>query len=67
MPWATPIPRFHRASDWATQNAPDIARELYLSMLVDRSSKTLTFIASSDGGVEIEKVAKDNPDLIIKD
>ena len=29
LPWATPIPRFHRESDWATQNAPDIARELH--------------------------------------
>jgi succinyl-CoA synthetase beta subunit len=44
--------------------ATDIARELYLSMLVDRSSKTLTFIASSDGGVEIEKTAVENPDAI---
>src|SRR5688572_14057428 len=30
----------------------DIAKELYLSVLVDRSSKSITFIASSDGGVE---------------
>ncbi|MDB6163756.1 MAG: sucC [Xanthomonadaceae bacterium] len=44
--------------------ATDIARELYLSMLVDRSSRTLTFIASSDGGVEIEKTAVENPDAI---
>ena len=29
LPWATPIPHFHRESDWATQNAPDIARELH--------------------------------------
>ena len=27
--WATPVSTFHRESDWATQNAPDIARELY--------------------------------------
>jgi hypothetical protein len=27
--WLSPIPRFHRESDWATQNAPDIARELH--------------------------------------
>jgi succinyl-CoA synthetase beta subunit len=44
--------------------ATDIARELYLSMLVDRSTRTLTFIASSDGGVEIEKTAVENPDAI---
>jgi hypothetical protein len=29
MPFAAPIPHFHRESDWATQNAPDIARELH--------------------------------------
>ena len=29
VPWATPASRFHRESDWATKNAPDIARELY--------------------------------------
>ena len=44
--------------------ATDIAKELYLSMLVDRSSKAITFIASSDGGVEIEKTAVENPDAI---
>ena len=44
--------------------ATDIAKELYLSVLVDRSSKTLTFIASAEGGVEIEKVAEENPDAI---
>jgi succinyl-CoA synthetase beta subunit len=44
--------------------ATDIAKELYLSVLVDRSSKSLTFIASAEGGVEIEKVAERNPDAI---
>ena len=44
--------------------ATDIAKELYLSVLVDRSSKSITFIASSDGGVEIEKTAEENPDAI---
>ncbi len=42
----------------------DIAKELYLSVLTDRASKTITFIASAEGGVEIEKVAADNPDAI---
>ena len=42
----------------------DIAKELYLSVLVDRSSKSITFMASSDGGVEIEKTAEENPDAI---
>lgn len=42
----------------------DIANELYLSVLTDRSSKTITFIACAEGGVEIEKVAEENPDAI---
>ena len=44
--------------------ATDIEKELYLSVLVDRGSRAVTFIASSDGGVEIEKTAVDNPDAI---
>ncbi|HEY5849605.1 MAG TPA: ADP-forming succinate--CoA ligase subunit beta [Lysobacter sp.] len=42
----------------------DIANELYLSILVDRSTQSITFIASAEGGVEIEKVAEENPDAI---
>ncbi|WP_454829341.1 ADP-forming succinate--CoA ligase subunit beta [Pseudoxanthomonas wuyuanensis] len=42
----------------------DIAKELYLSVLVDRASKAVTFITSSEGGVEIEKVAAETPELI---
>ncbi|HVJ62171.1 MAG TPA: ADP-forming succinate--CoA ligase subunit beta [Tahibacter sp.] len=44
--------------------ANDIVKELYLSVLVDRSTKSVTFIASAEGGVEIEKVAEENPDAI---
>ncbi|HTA64812.1 MAG TPA: ADP-forming succinate--CoA ligase subunit beta [Xanthomonadaceae bacterium] len=44
--------------------ANDILKELYLSVLVDRSSKSISFIASAEGGVEIEKTAHDNPDAI---
>jgi succinyl-CoA synthetase beta subunit len=44
--------------------ATDIAKELYLSVLVDRATKSVTFIASAEGGVEIEKVAEENPDAI---
>jgi hypothetical protein len=29
LPWLTPVSTFHRESDWATKNAPDVARELY--------------------------------------
>lgn len=43
-----------------------IARELYLGVLIDRSQCQLTFIASSMGGMDIEKVASENPDKILK-
>ena len=42
----------------------DIAKELYLSVLVDRASQAITFITSSEGGVDIETVAKETPELI---
>ena len=44
----------------------DIARELYLGLLVDRATASLTLIASSEGGVEIEEVAAKTPEKIIK-
>ncbi len=45
----------------------DIKRELYLSLLVDRSVGRVVFMASGAGGMEIEEVAKENPDAIIKE
>ncbi|WP_031371626.1 ADP-forming succinate--CoA ligase subunit beta [Lysobacter antibioticus] len=42
----------------------DIDKELYLSILVDRSTQSVTFIASAEGGVDIEKVAEETPDAI---
>ena len=44
----------------------DIATELYLSMLVDRSSSQITIIASTEGGMDIEDVAHNTPELIHK-
>jgi succinyl-CoA synthetase beta subunit len=44
--------------------ANDIEKELYLSCLVDRSTRTVTFIASARGGVDIEQVAHETPDEI---
>lgn len=44
--------------------AGDIAKELYLSVLVDRSTRSITYIASSEGGVDIEQVAAETPDKI---
>jgi succinyl-CoA synthetase beta subunit len=44
--------------------ANDIAQELYLSILVDRSTKCVQFIASAAGGVDIEQVARETPEKI---
>jgi succinyl-CoA synthetase beta subunit len=45
--------------------AANIGRELYLSALVDRGSSRVAFIASTEGGMDIEKVAHDTPDKIL--
>jgi len=44
----------------------DIARELYLSLLVDRATGRVTIIASTEGGMEIEEVAATHPEKILK-
>ncbi len=44
----------------------DIADELYLGAVVDRSTRRVVFMASSEGGVEIEKVAEETPEKIHK-
>jgi len=43
----------------------NIEKEFYLSCLVDRSSAKIAFISSADGGMDIEEVAKKNPEKII--
>jgi succinyl-CoA synthetase beta subunit len=43
-----------------------ISRELYLGAVVDRSSRRVVFMASTEGGVEIEQVARDTPEKIIR-
>ncbi len=47
--------------------ALDIGHEFYLSVLVDRATSRLTVMASAEGGVEIEKVAAETPEKIIKE
>ncbi|MEZ4462854.1 MAG: ADP-forming succinate--CoA ligase subunit beta [bacterium] len=42
----------------------DIARELYLSMIVDRGSSKVVIMASTEGGMDIEKVAEETPEKI---
>jgi succinyl-CoA synthetase beta subunit len=49
------------------EKATDIRQEIYLSFLVDRDSEQHMIIASSEGGVEIEEVAKNNPSAIVKE
>ena len=44
----------------------DIAEELYLGAVVDRSSRRIVFMASTEGGVEIEKVAEETPEKILR-
>src|ERR1700756_5717693 len=43
----------------------DIEREFYLSMLVDRDTARVSFVVSTEGGMDIEKVAHDTPDKIV--
>src|SRR5690606_26723926 len=44
--------------------AGEIVKELYLSVLVDRGSKAITYIVSAEGGVDIEQVAAETPEKI---
>ncbi|HEX7583166.1 MAG TPA: ATP-grasp domain-containing protein, partial [Prolixibacteraceae bacterium] len=46
--------------------AADIEKEFYIGFVNDRNTKTVTLMASAEGGVEIEEVAKNNPEKIIK-
>jgi len=48
------------------ESCTDIAQELYLGAVVDRSSRKIVFMASTEGGVEIEKVAEETPEKILK-
>lgn len=44
----------------------NIAKEYYLSLVLDRSNRCLTFMASTEGGVDIEEVAENDPDKIVR-
>ena len=48
------------------EEASEISRELYLSCLIDRESSKIAFISSTEGGMDIEKVAAEEPEKIIK-
>ena len=47
------------------EDGADIDRELYLSMLVDRSTSRVAFMVSTEGGMDIEQVAHDTPEKIL--
>ena len=47
------------------EEGSDIARELYLSALVDRATSRVSFIASTEGGMDIEEVAAETPEKIL--
>ena len=42
------------------EEASEISRELYLSCLIDRETSRIAFISSTEGGMDIEKVASDS-------
>ena len=48
------------------ESCTDIAQELYLGAVVDRATRRIVFMASTEGGVEIEKVAEETPEKILK-
>jgi succinyl-CoA synthetase beta subunit len=48
------------------ETCTDIAQELYLGAVVDRSTRRIVFMASTEGGVEIETVAEETPEKILK-
>jgi succinyl-CoA synthetase beta subunit len=48
------------------ETCTDIDQELYLGAVVDRATRRIIFMASTEGGVEIEKVAEETPEKILK-
>ena len=48
------------------ESCTDIANELYLGAVVDRGTRRVVFMASTEGGVEIETVAEETPEKILK-
>ena len=48
------------------EEASDISKEFYLSCLVDRESSKIAFISSTEGGMDIEKVAAETPKKLLQ-
>lgn len=49
------------------EEGADIARELYLGVVLDREANKICFMASTEGGMEIEQVAEESPEKILKE
>jgi succinyl-CoA synthetase beta subunit len=47
------------------EDGSDIARELYLALLIDRQTSRISFVVSTEGGMDIEQVAHDTPEKIV--
>jgi succinyl-CoA synthetase beta subunit len=60
-------PRGQKVGRVLVEQGLNIKRELYLGMVLDRSSERPVLMASREGGVEIEKVAAETPDKIVKE
>jgi succinyl-CoA synthetase beta subunit len=60
-------PKGRKVHRLLVEEGANIAKELYLSILVDRETGWPTFIASTEGGMEIEEVAEKTPEKIIKE
>ncbi len=58
-------PEGKKVSRIYVEQGSDIDRELYLSVLVDRATSRISFIASTEGGMDIETVAAETPEKII--
>ncbi|MFT5439375.1 MAG: succinyl-CoA synthetase beta subunit [Alphaproteobacteria bacterium] len=59
-------PKGKEVSRVYVEDGCDIARELYLGMLIDRATSRITIMASTEGGMEIEEVAAKSPEKILK-
>ncbi len=58
--------RGHLVRKVLVADAVDIAREIYLGAIVDRSTRTIVLMVSAEGGVEIEEVARTSPEKIMR-
>jgi succinyl-CoA synthetase beta subunit len=60
-------PKGQKVRKVLVEEGMDIRRELYLSMLVDRETQSVTVLASTEGGMEIEEVAARTPEKILRE